>query len=196
MLKTRHLGESFIQLDLITVELGIFPSLKRISKRSAQSGNPDLFDQASVVLEHSKQGTAVFVKEYQLLKRREPIGRNYRSLQAAAYFARILVWNGRHLPESKVLFELAVQTFEALSQGKAPEVVLLKSIFLLLKNEGYPVRESWWTQLPGDWQEWTRELLKRPSPRQIDPKMRSDYEWIRQHLSHWMCRNSDLTLPE
>lgn len=196
VLKTERSGESFLKLHLLTAEQGIFLCLKRTSKKPAQSTKPDLFDQAHVTLESSKQGTMLFVKEYQLLKRRETIGQSYRSLEAASNFAQLLVHNAAHMPESEVLFNLTARTLDAFSGGKAPEVVILKGIYLLLKNEGYPVRESWWPELPADWREPTRKLLKEPSPHNIDPETRARCEKIQQHLKRWMGGNTDLILLE
>ena len=196
VLKTEPSGESFLKLHLLTADRGIFLCLKRTSKKSAQSTKPDLFDQANVALENSKQGTMLFVKEYQLLQRRETIGQSYRSLEAAAYFAQLLVRNAAHMPESEVLFELTARTLDAFSKGKSPDIVLLKGIYLLLKDEGYPVRESWWPELPADWRGPTRELLKQPSPQKIDSETKERSEQILQHLKRWMRGNTDLILPE
>lgn len=196
VLKTEPSGESFLKLHMLTAGRGIFLCLKRISKKSTESTKPDLFDQASVQLENSKQGTMLFVKEYQLLQRREAIGLNYRSLRAASYFAQLLVRNAAHMPESELLFELTARTLNAFAEGKAPEIVLLKGTYLLLKDEGYPVRESWWPELPAEWREPSRELLKLPSPQKTDSEVRERCEQIQQHLHRWMRGNTDLMLPE
>ncbi len=196
VLKSEPSGESFLKLHLLTANRGIFLCLKRISKKSTESTRPDLFDLASVTLENSKQGTMLFVREYELIQRREVIGLNYRSLRAASYFAQLLVRNAAHMPESDLLFDLTARTLDAFAEGKAPEVVLLKGTYLLLKDEGYPVRESWWPELPKDWRELTKDLLKLPSPDKTDSKAREHCEQIQHHLTRWMRSNTDLILPE
>ena len=106
ILKTEPSGESFLKLHVLTAESGIFLCLKRLSKKADRSTTPDLFDQAAVMLETSQQGTMRFVKEYQLIRRRERIGYNYRCLQNASRLSRLLVSNAAHMPESEVLYEL------------------------------------------------------------------------------------------
>lgn len=196
VLKTEPSGESFLKLHLLTAESGIFLCLKRISKKAGTSTAPDLFDQAEIILETSQQGTMRFVKEYQLIRRRERIGQNYRSLSSASRLSQLLVINAAHMPESQVLFELTARAFDAFAEGKAPEVVLLKSLYLLLKDEGYPVRESWWPTLRADLRESAKRLLSEPSPAQIDKPERDTCERIEQHLTQWMRHHTDLIVPD
>lgn len=197
MLKTEFSGESFLKLHLLTAESGIFLCLKRISKKSGSSTRPDLFDQATVILESSQQGTMRFVKEYQLLQRREQIGQNYHSLRSASRLSQLLVSNASHMPESERLFELTLRSFDAFAAGKAPEIVLLKSLYLLLKDEGYPVRESWWPALRPDLKEAAVRILRTPSPTQINSSSeKAICERIEQHLTQWMRHQTDLIVPD
>ena len=159
VLKTEPSGESFIKLYVLSVESGIFLCMKRVSKKANSSTIPDLFDTAAILLETSQQGTMRFVKEYQLRQRRDVIGQNYRSLRSASRLSQLLVKNASHMPESEWLFRLTERAFDAFAAGKAPDVVLLKSLFLLLKDEGYPVRESWWPTLRADLRETAKCLL-------------------------------------
>ena len=113
ILKTEPSGESFLKLHVLTAESGIFLCLKRLSKKADRSTTPDLFDQAAVMFETSQQGTMRFVKEYQLIRRRERIGYNYRCLQNASRLSRLLVSNAAHMPESEVLYELTARALDA-----------------------------------------------------------------------------------
>jgi len=196
VLKTEPSGESFLKLYLLTEESGVFLCLKRVSKKAGTSTRPDLFDQAAVLLEASPQGTMRFVKEYQLIRRREAIGLSYRSLRSASRLSRLLVGNAAHMPESEVLFALTARAFDAFAAGKAPEVVLLKSLYLLLKDEGYPVRESWWPTLRADLSETARRLLKEPAPAVTDAAERETCERIEQHLTRWMRHQTDWIVPD
>ncbi|TVP80092.1 MAG: hypothetical protein EA353_04760 [Puniceicoccaceae bacterium] len=196
VLKTEPSGESFLKLHLLTVEQGVFLCLKRISKKSNRSTNPDLFDQAIVELERSKQGGDLqFVTDYQLIQRREAIGQSYHSLRAAASLSQLLVHNAAHMPESEALFELMNRALAAFASGKAPEVVLLKSIYLLLKDEGYPVRESWWPKLPQSLRQPTKALLMAPAPEQLTQAEKENCQKILQNLHDWMRHHTDLVLP-
>jgi len=196
VLKTERSGESFLKLHVLTAESGIFLCMKRASKKASTSPAPDLFDQAAIQLETSQQGTMRFVKEYQLLRRREQIGLNYRTLRSASRLSQLLVCNAAHMPESAMLFEFTARALDAFAQGKAPEVVLLKSIFLLLKDEGYPVRESWWPTLRTDLREQAKQILRAPPPSRLEPAERATCERIEQHLTLWMRHHTDLIVPD
>ena len=196
VLKTEPSGESFIKLYVLTVESGIFLCMKRVSKKANSSTIPDLFDTAVILLETSQQGTMRFVKEYQLRQRREVIGQNYRSLRSASRLSQLLVANASHMPESKWLFTLTERAFDAFAAGKAPDVVLLKSVYLLLKDEGYPVRESWWPTLRADLRETAKRLLSKPSPAHIDKAEQKTCESIEQDLIQWMRHQTDLIIPD
>jgi recombinational DNA repair protein (RecF pathway) len=196
VLKTEQSGESFFKLYVLTAESGIFLCMKRISKKPDRSTTPDLFDTAAILLEASQQGTMRFVKEYQLRHRRDAIGQNYRSLRSASRLSQLLVRNASHIPESEWLFTLTKRAFDAFAEGKAPDVVLLKSLYLLLKGEGYPVRESWWPTLRADLRETTKRLLNKPTPAHIDKPEQNTCERIEQHLTQWMRHQTDLIIPD
>ena len=196
VLKMEPSGESFIKLYVLSVESGIFLCMKRISKKSNSSTIPDLFDTAVILLETSQQGTMRFVKEYQLKQRRNVIGQNYRSLRSASRLSQLLVKNASHMPESEWLFRLIERAFNAFAAGKAPDIVLLKSLYLLLKDEGYPVRESWWPTLRADLRETAKCLLSKPSPVHIDKPEQNTCERIKEHLTQWMRHQTDLIIPD
>ena len=196
VLKTEASGESFIKLYVLTAESGIFLCMKRVSKKANSSTIPDLFDTAVILLETSQQGTMRFVKEYQLRQRRDVIGQNYRSLRSASRLSQLLVKNASHMPESEWLFRLTERAFDAFAAGKAPDVVLLKSLYLLLKDEGYPVRESWWPTLRADLRKTAKCLLSEPSPVHIGKPEQNACEHIEKHLTQWMRHQTDLIIPD
>jgi recombinational DNA repair protein (RecF pathway) len=196
VLKTEPSGESFLKLHVLTAESGIFLCMKRISKKTNTSTTPDLFDTAVILLETSQQGTMRFVKEYQLRQRRDVIGQNYRSLRSASRLSQLLVTNASHMPESEWLFTLTERAYDAFAAGKAPDVVLLKSLYLLLKDEGYPVRESWWPTLRTDLRKAAKRLLSKPSPAHIDKPEQKTCESIEQNLTEWMRNQTDLIIPD
>ncbi|MGZ0657334.1 hypothetical protein ACWPKO_03260 [Coraliomargarita sp. W4R53] len=196
VLKTEPSGESFLKLHLLTAESGIFLCLKRITKKAGTSTTPDLFDHAAIILEKSQQGTMRFVKEYALIQRREKIGQSYHSLRNASRLSQLLVTNAPHMPESERLFDLTARSFDAFADGKAPEIVLLKSLYLLLKDEGYPVRESWWPTLPLDLREQAKHILREPSPMRLEKGAKASCERIELHLNQWMRYETDLIIPD
>ena len=196
VLKTAPSGESFLKLYLLTIQNGVFLCLKRIPKKALHSSIPDIFDQALITLETSQQGTMRFVKEYQITQRREQIGHNYRSLSSASFFSQLLVSNAAHLPESKTLFNLTARSFDAFAAGKVPEIVLLKSLYLVLTNEGFPVRESWWPTVPSNLTSLAKRQLQASAPMQIDAGEKKHCQGICDHLIDWMRLHTDLIVPD
>ena len=196
VLKMEPTGESFLKLHILTTGSGVFLCLKRIPKKALHSSMPDIFDQALISLETSQQGTIRFVKEYQLTQRREQIGQNYRSLSNASFFSQLLVSNAEHLPESKTLFNLTARSFDAYAAGKVPEIVLLKSLYLILTNEGFPVRESWWPTVPSNLTSLAKRQLQASAPMQIEVDEKKHCQGICDHLIDWMRLHTDLIVPD
>lgn len=196
VLKTEPMGESFLKLHLLTTSSGIFLCLKRIPKKALISSRPDIFDQALIKLETSQLGTMRFVKEYRISKRRERIGHYYKSLSSASYLSKLLINNAAHLPESKTLFNLTARSFDAFAAGKVPEIVLLKSLYLILTNEGFPVRESWFPSIPSNLNSLAKSLLKQRAPMQIKADEKNHCQGICDHLILWMRLHTDLILPD
>ena len=190
-------GESFLKLHLLGPELGCQLCLKRVASRSRSTKSaPDLFDTAEVQVDTSKHGTAQFVGEYEIIRRRSEIGLNYRALGHASDFSKLLVLNGSHMGDLPALYQLAERSMDAFAERLEPSVVYLKSLFLLLKDEGYPVRESWWPNLPARLRELSRKLLSEPSPESLSPEARKCCGASTQNLIHWLRRETDLRLPD
>lgn len=196
VLNTEFSGESFLKLYLITAKSGVFLCLKKVSRNTRSSSIPDLFDHAFVILERSQQGNVKFIKEYQLIRRRERIGTNYKSLSCASYLSQLLVNNSIHLPESKALFDLIHRSFDAFADGKVPEIVLVKSLYLFLSNEGYPVRESWWPTLRHDLNPIAKQILMKQAPKKMEMAEHKICKEICEQLKIWMRQHTDLILSE
>ena len=129
-------GESFQKIDILTAESGTFLCLKRLSKKNPQTAAPDLFDTADIHLETSKQGTARFVNDYQLVHRRSSIGQSYRKLQHASDFCALIAHNGPHMADPAALHHITERTLDAFAERDVPSIVFLKAVYILLKDEG------------------------------------------------------------
>lgn len=188
-------GESFQKIDILTKESGYILCLKRISKKNPLQGKPDIFDTASIQIEGSSQGTTQFVKEYQLLHRRSSIGQSYRNLRYASGFCALIVQNAPHMAEPILLYQITERTLDAFAENKTPEIISLKALYLLLKDEGYPVRESWWPQLPTHLREPARQLINNPSPESASAEQIKTCLEVDQSLRNWLSHETDLVLP-
>ena len=159
-------GESFQKMDILSRETGYTLCLQRVSKRKNLSVKPDLFDTAEVQLEKSRQGSTCFVKEYRTIQRRNSIGQSYKQLQCASEFCSLVIHNGPLMGDPETLFSITERTLDAFAEKQCPEIILLKAIYILLKDEGYPVRESWYPQLPVYLRETARQLIYSPTARE------------------------------
>ena len=190
-------GEAFIKLTGLSQETGAFYCLKRIPrKKSAASPAPDLFDTAAIHLEASKQGGVLFVRDYQLVCRRDAIGQNYQKLKAASAFCGLLARNAPYMTDPGKLYALTERSLDAFAERLVPEIVLLKGLYLLLRDEGYPVRESWWPRLPASLKEPVQSLLNQPTPHQADAAVRQACRIATENLREWMRQETDFILQQ
>jgi hypothetical protein len=196
VLRTAPSGESFLKLNVLSPENGVFLCLKRVSKKNPLNEIPDLFDSADLQLETSKQGSARFVGEYRLVHRRSSIGQSYHTLRHASDFCALLALNGPHMAEPEVLYELTRRTLDAFAERNVSAIVLLKALYILLKDEGYPVRESWWPRLGRASREKVRELLNSPTPENADPATLKICVQATKNLCQWLRQETDLMLPD
>ena len=196
VLRVAHSGESFQKIDILSLESGAYLCLKRISKKPSHCAAPDLFDTADIHLETSKQGTARFVKDYQLVHRRSRIGQSYRKLQHASDFCALIAQNGPHMADPAALYHITERTLDAFAERELPSIVFLKAVYILLKDEGYPVREAWWPQLPAHLRESAKQLINNPTPEGAAPEQLEACAQISRNLCHWLRRETDLMLPD
>lgn len=195
VLRTAPSGESFLKIELLSPDNGVCLCLKRISKKNPNQDAPDLFDTAELTLEASKQGSLQFVGEYRVTQRREAIGLSYRSLKYASDFCAILAENGPHMAEPELLHDLCERTLDAFCEKKAPSVIFLKALYLLLKDEGYPIKETWWSYLSPELKTQCREILKSPTPESLSPEVTALVERLNANLCRWLRSETDLRLP-
>ena len=112
----------------------------RISKKKAA---PDLFDFAEVSLKKADQGDLYFIEDYQLTERFHSIGKDYRKLQYACEFCKLLADNPTDPQSINALYSLCEKTLKAWNQNNnRAEVVFFKAFYLYFKMEGLPIKED------------------------------------------------------
>ena len=190
-------GESFLKLTVLSPESGAFYCLKRIAKKkSSTTDTPDLFDTAEIDLDTTKQGSALFVRNYRSLNRRSEIGQNYHKLLAASEFSALLAMNSPQMGDYADLYHRVERSLDAFCERAHPTIVLLKSLYLLLKDEGYPVRESWWPNLPSTLREAAKNILNQPTPDAELAIASNDCQLLTKNLYMWLQQETDLILPK
>jgi recombinational DNA repair protein (RecF pathway) len=180
-------SDTFQALSLFSVEQGLVQGLQRVSRKATPLASLDLFDLASVLLEEGGQGHVCFIKEARLLRRQEGIGRSYEALRHASAFATLVARNPVSEESRPAVFALLQQAFAAFSETERPEIVYFKSLYRFCRDEGYPLKQAWFPELPAHEREAAADLLNAPVAGQsIDPKtvsrlLRKMEDYLRGH---------------
>ena len=190
-------GEKHQWLRLFTPQFGILSVLQRNPGKKPSTGNPiiDLFDTLEVELQSPKnQGeeSVLFLKRAEVLKRRPGLGSSYSTLSLAVDYANLLLRNAIHLDTYEPVFQRAEAAFDAFDQAPRPDVVYFKALFVFARDEGFPVRESWWAELsPGMQQDATRVLNRPISDLEAGPDV---VVTLRRSLESWLGHHTDILL--
>lgn len=155
-------SDAFEQLTLFAADHGVLHSLRRIPQGKATATPLDLFDETELWLESTNQGRTWFIKEHRLIQRHDGIGRSYEALRAAAALGALLSRNPVPDESRTEVAALVRTTFTALAGGGRPDIVWLKALYCLLRDEGYPVKQQWWPQLAGADRDAAAQLLNQP----------------------------------
>lgn len=185
-------SDNFEQLTAFSVEQGVLHLLRR-SKTGKTSSTPlDLFDEAELWLESSSQGRTWFVKEHRFLQRHSGIGRSYEALRAAAALGQLLARNPVPDESRAAVAELLRASFGALASGGRPDVVWLKSLYCLLRDEGYPVKQQWWPALTETDRDAAARVLNQPVADQaIDATVVAR---VTRRLEDWLNAETEIRL--
>ena len=99
------------------------------------------------------------------------------------------------MAEPDILYEIIERTLNAFNEKKSPEIIFLKALYLLLKDEGYPVRESWWPQLSERLRDPARQFINNPTPGSTSEEQSKICVEISHNLRNWLSQETDLVLP-
>lgn len=155
-------SDNFEQLTAFSAEHGVLLCLRR-TKQSKTSATPlDLFDEAELWLESSSQGRTWFIKEHRFIVRHDGIGRSYDALKTAAAFGTLLARNPVPDESREPVAALLRSSLGALAAGGRPDIVWLKTLYCLLRDEGYPVKQQWWPLLPAADRDTAAQILNQP----------------------------------
>lgn len=189
-------GESFRRIDFLSASAGALLCLQRIPRSGAPKDSPDLFDSAEAGVDVPRDGGPAFLREYRLLRRRGTLGSSYRALRDASAWGGFLAANAPHLADAGAIHALAERTFDAFAAHPgASALILLKGLYLLARDEGYPVKESWWPGLAPDLRAPVREILSAPVPEPAVPEKIASAERASAAFLQWLSRETDLVVP-
>lgn len=188
-------GDNWKRLLCFSADHGNLDCLVRISRKAApKSPTLDLFDEAQLSLESSNQGRTWFIKEAVVNRRRAGLGVSYDALSHACRFARILVRNPVHEESRQAVFGLLERALDAWETGTRPDCVYFKSLFLLARDEGYPVQQDWWPRLGPDDRRAAESILRLPIAEQ---KTAGDtVSRLTQALEEYLRHHTEIRIPD
>lgn len=185
-------SDTFEQLTAFAADHGVLHCLRRIPQGKATATPLDLFDETALWLESSNQGRTWFIKEHRLIRRHDGIGRSYEALRAAAALGRLLGRNPVPDESREAVIDLLRTTFAALAAGGRPDVVWLKALYCLLRDEGYPVKQQWWPQLADTDRDAAAHLLNQPLAAQTADA--ATVARITRRLEDWVHAETEIKL--
>ncbi len=185
-------SDTFEQLTAFAAGHGILHCLRRIPQGKATATPLDLFDETELWLESSNQGRTWFIKEHRLIQRHDGIGRSYEALSAAAALGKLLSRNPVPDESREEVTGLLRTTFTALAAGGRPDIVWLKALYCLLRDEGYPAKQQWWPQLADADRDHAAHLLNQPLAAQTADA--ATVARITRRLEDWVHAETEINL--
>jgi len=129
---------------------------------------PDLFDDLECRLNPNRSPSSIpFVAEYQKVRSFRELARNPTHFLSASKIARFYLQNGSHLLEPAPRLKLLRTALNSFAKARDPKAVLLKLYFCFARDEGLPVRESWFNLLPEILASEARKTLSEPVNRSV-----------------------------
>lgn len=185
-------SDAFEQLTAFSADHGVLHLLRRIKQGKTSATPLDLFDEAELWVESSNQGRTWFITEHRLIRRHDGIGRSYEALKAAAALGILLGRNPVPDESRPAVAELLGTSLAALAAGGRPDIVWLKALYCLLRDEGYPVKQHWWPELTPADRDTAVQLLNQPLATQTADT--ATVARITRRLEDWVQAETELRL--
>jgi recombinational DNA repair protein (RecF pathway) len=190
VLAREHSGERFLKITVISPETGAVMCLLRTA---AKSSVPDLFDTAELTLEPARGSGPRFASDYRVLRREGALGADYARLALACRFALIVAKNPASQESYEPLYALSMSAVSAFATRPRPDATLLKALWSLVREGGWPVREHWLAGLPEESRVLCAAILSQPLDAQEAPP-EAVAQMIR-NLEHWMEYECQFVIP-
>ena len=185
-------SDTFEQLSAFSGEHGLLHCLRRIAQSKTAATPLDLFDEAELWLESSNQGRTWFIKEHRFIQRHDGIGRSYAALRAAAALGTLISRNPASDESRQPITDLLRSSLTALAAGGRPDIIWLKSLYCFLRDDGYPVKQQWWPELPAAERALAAHLLNQPLAAQTADVVA--VAQITRRLEAWIQAESEIRL--
>ena len=195
LLRKTPSGEHYTLLVFFLREYGLQMTLcRKRSKASATVNEPDLFESGEVDIEKKGDSKPGFLKEFIPHNRYPGIARKYHVLEDACRLARYYEKNLVHMEFYDSAWELLHTALESFSEKRQSGVILLKSLFVFAKLEGYPVRDNWLRQLSPQTRKQIANLIQAPVDT-LDVDTSQVSAWMKS-LEQFLTHHTDILVPD
>lgn len=182
-------GESSLYIEAFSGRLGALSMMKRISAKKT-SALPDIFDDIEASLNPSSSGDLKFVGGFEIRRRRTAIASDYGAFEDAAAIAGVVRRNGRHIEDTARLSARLRRSLDAIDAGMPSQAVRLKFLYLLVRDEGYPVREDFFARLSENEKRLFAVIVNTPSAELSDFKAYS--RDMLEKFCRWISESTDI----
>ncbi len=184
-------GETGVMLTALSPERGLVYLFKRISAKKT-SLVPDIFCEISAqtqVPQTAENGLVHFVKDFSSVKSRDKISLSYEKLCDASEIASVVKLNGANIDETSLLFDLLGKALDGVAEFENTAAVKIKFLYVLAKEQGYAVKEDFFSRLSQTDKAAFAKILKTPvAELSADAATQRLYEALRR----WTAENTDI----
>ncbi len=182
-------GESSLYISAFSDTLGLFAIMKRASSKGT-SRLPDIFDDITGNATSKTSDSVKFLGEFEILESRRGIALNYDAFSQASAICKCLLRNGRHLENSAEISQILRRALDTIAKGAPAKIARLKFMYLLAKNEGYPVKEDFYASLSNERANLFANIIKTPTNQCVDFADKS--EEILDIFLKWIYARTDI----
>ncbi len=162
VLDRENRGENSLFITAYSLEEGLVFLFKRMSSKKTSLA-PDLFDEISALVQFPESEAPVkFLQQFDIVAHRSGISTSYDKLCSASDIASIVKQNGANISETASLYNLLSQSLGAVETHKNTSAVKLKFLYLLVKEQGYAIREDFFSAMSAQDKEAFSKILKTP----------------------------------
>lgn len=187
-------GDRFLRIRIFDHLCGLKSVLFPLpDKKGKNSSPPDLLDDINCSLKPTKTLSSIpFVAEFQRVQTYRELASDPEIFLTASQIARFFLNNGEHLLEPAPRLKLLRLSLNSFARAKIPQVVLVKLYYCFARDEGLPVRESWFAGLPKNMAEDTYVILHQPVD-QATIELNKVHQII-ESLKNWMNSETELSV--
>lgn len=182
-------GESALYIEAFSPVFGLLRMIKKIS-RSKTSELPDFFNDLSMLTESDTPASLKFLREFSTLRRRGSISKSYEALANASAICACVIKNGINAEDAARLHLKLTSALDSIDSGSPPEIVRFKFMYLIDRDEGYPVREDFYENLSGPSKALMEIIVRTPSAQAAE--FRSRTPDLLDKMCEWIYSNTDI----